>query len=61
MIEERVDVYELTDGSEKLIAENMSVEDACLLVSTMFQKYFAQPDMRMQIRRRREEVEACHD
>jgi len=61
MIEERVNVYELIDEGEVLIAENMSVEDACLLVSAMFRKYFAQPDMRMQIRRRREEVEACHD
>ena len=55
MKEKRFDVYCVSCGSEQLVAENMTVEDACVLVKAMFAGYYAQQDLVMQIRHRKEE------
>jgi len=48
----RYDVYCISCGKEELIAENMLVEDACILVKALFEHYFAEPGIAMQIRHR---------
>lgn len=53
MEEKRYDVYFISCGNEQLVAENMLVGDACILVKALFEAYFAEPDIAMQIRHRR--------
>ena len=52
MEKNRYDVYCISCGKEELIAENMLVEDACILVKALFEHYFAEPGIAMQIRHR---------
>ena len=52
MEESRYDVHLIGGGQEQLIAENMLIEDAVILVKALFEAYFAMPGIALQIRRR---------
>ena len=52
MEEQRYDVYLISCGNEQLIAENMLIADACILVKALFAAYFKEPGLAFQIRHR---------
>lgn len=53
MEEKRYDVFSISCGAEELVAENMLIEDACILVKALLEEYHEQPDLVLQIRHRK--------
>lgn len=47
MIERR---FEVLDSSGDIMASNMSLDDACIFIEAVFNKYYRVDDMRMTIR-----------
>lgn len=59
MEEKRYDIYCISCGNDQMIAENMLIEDACVLVRAMFAEYHEQPDLVLQIRHRKKGKACC--
>lgn len=58
MEEKRFDVFCICRGAEQLVAENMLIGDACILVRALLDEYPEDPDLAMQIRHRNGEETA---
>lgn len=52
MEEQRYNVLCILRGQTDIVAENMSLDDACLLVTAFFTKFYKETDMKLQIQPR---------